>query len=114
MWFSICRRYVAGHNVPEHACVDRRLAVAALRRPPRHLGMIPLSLGEIAAVVGGTVEGDRAVTVTAPAVLDGRQAEPGGLFVAFAGEPAAGHAYAHQAARSRPLPLLPSPPPPPP
>ncbi|MGW1992012.1 Mur ligase family protein [Embleya sp. NPDC001921] len=46
--------------------------------------MIPLSLGEIAAVVGGTVEGDGVVTVTAPAVLDGRQAEPGGLFVAFA------------------------------
>ncbi|HEY5400266.1 MAG TPA: hypothetical protein VIL16_33270 [Trebonia sp.] len=48
--------------------------------------MIPLSLGEIAAVVGGTVAGDAAVTVTAPAVLDGRQAEPGGLFIAFAGE----------------------------
>jgi hypothetical protein len=32
--------------------------------------MIPLSLGEIAAVVGGAVEGDSAVTVTAPAVLD--------------------------------------------
>jgi hypothetical protein len=31
--------------------------------------MIPLSLGEIAAVVGGAVEGDGAVTVTAPAVV---------------------------------------------
>jgi len=41
--------------------------------------MIPLSLAEIAAVVGGTVEGDGAVTVTAPTVLDGRQAEPGAL-----------------------------------
>lgn len=48
--------------------------------------MIALSLGEIAAAVGGVVEGDGAVTVTAPAVLDGRQAEPGGLFAAFAGE----------------------------
>ncbi|MFI2239357.1 UDP-N-acetylmuramoyl-tripeptide--D-alanyl-D-alanine ligase [Streptomyces chrestomyceticus] len=62
--------------------------------------MIPLSLGEIAAVVGGRVEGDSAVTVTAPAVLDGRQAEPGGLFVAFAGEHADGHDYAVQAGRA--------------
>jgi UDP-N-acetylmuramoyl-tripeptide--D-alanyl-D-alanine ligase len=75
--------------------------------------MIPLSLGEIAAVVGGTVEGDSAVMVTAPAVLDGRQAEPGGLFVAVAGECADGHDYAGQAGRagavavlgSRPTPL---------
>src|SRR5256885_15500229 len=38
-------------------------------RPPRRLGMIPLSLSEIAKVVGGVVEGDDAVMVTAPAVL---------------------------------------------
>ncbi|MEU7260468.1 UDP-N-acetylmuramoyl-tripeptide--D-alanyl-D-alanine ligase [Streptomyces rimosus] len=62
--------------------------------------MIPLSLGEIAAVVGGSVVGDGAVTVTAPAVLDSRQAEPGGLFVAFAGEHADGHDYAVQAGRA--------------
>jgi UDP-N-acetylmuramoyl-tripeptide--D-alanyl-D-alanine ligase len=75
--------------------------------------MIPLSLGEIAAVVGGAVEGDSAVMVTAPAVLDGRQAESGGLFVAVAGERADGHDYAGQAGRagavavlgSRPTPL---------
>ena len=75
--------------------------------------MIPLSLGEIAAVTGGTLQGDSAVTVTAPAVLDGRQAEPGGLFAAFAGEHADGHDYAAQAGRagavavlgSRPTPL---------
>ena len=59
--------------------------------------MIPLSLSEVAAAVGGTVAGDAAVTVTAPAVLDGRHAEPGGLFVAFAGEHADGHDYAEQA-----------------
>jgi UDP-N-acetylmuramoyl-tripeptide--D-alanyl-D-alanine ligase len=59
--------------------------------------MIPMSLAEIAAVTGGTVAGDGAVTVTAPAVLDGRQAEPGGLFVAFAGEHADGHDFAAQA-----------------
>jgi len=75
--------------------------------------MIPLSLREIAAITGGTVEGDGAVTVTAPAVLDGHQAEPGGLFVAFAGQHADGHDYAGQAGRagavavlgSRPTPL---------
>jgi len=75
--------------------------------------MIPLSIGEIAAVTGGTVQGDGTVTVTAPAVLDGRQAEPGGLFVAVAGERADGHDYAGQAGRagavavlgSRPTPL---------
>ncbi|MFC3493758.1 UDP-N-acetylmuramoyl-tripeptide--D-alanyl-D-alanine ligase [Glycomyces rhizosphaerae] len=59
--------------------------------------MIPLSLGEIASIVGGTIEGDSTVTVTAPAVLDGRQAEPGGLFVAFDGEHVDGHDYAEQA-----------------
>nr|CAG15001.1 MurF-like protein [Actinoplanes teichomyceticus] len=62
--------------------------------------MIPLSLEAIAAVVGGTVEGDHTVTVTAPAVLDGRQAEPGGLFVAFAGEHVDGHDYAGQAGQA--------------
>ncbi len=75
--------------------------------------MIPLSVKEIAAVVGGTVEGDGAVTVTAPAVLDGRRAEPGGLFVAFTGEHVDGHDYAVQAGQagavavlgSRPTPL---------
>ena len=62
--------------------------------------MIPLSLNQIAAVVGGVVEGDGAVTVTAPAVLDGRLAEPGALFAAFAGERADGHDYADQASRA--------------
>jgi UDP-N-acetylmuramoyl-tripeptide--D-alanyl-D-alanine ligase len=75
--------------------------------------MIPLGLGAIAEIVGGTVEGADTVTVTAPAVLEGRQAEPGGLFVAFAGEHTDGHDYAEQAGRagavavlgSRPTPL---------
>jgi len=92
--------------------------------------MIPLRLDEIAAVVDGTVVGGtvesgtarsgtakngtaksdtaksdyavavNAVTVTAPAVLDGRRAEPGGLFVAFAGERVDGHDYAAQAAEA--------------
>ena len=75
--------------------------------------MIPLSIDEIAAIVGGTVEGDGTIAVTAPAVLDSRQAEPGGLFVAFAGEHADGHNYASQAGKvgavavlgTRPTPL---------
>src|SRR5258707_9761552 len=75
--------------------------------------MIPLSLGEIAAVVGGTVEGDGAVPLTGRTVLDGGKAGPGGLFVAFAGEHVDGHDYAGQAGRagavavlgSRPTPL---------
>lgn len=75
--------------------------------------MIPLSLSEVAEIVGGKAVGDTSVTVTAPAVLDSRQAEPGGLFVAFAGEHADGHDYAEQAGRagavavlgSRPTPL---------
>ncbi|WP_032917115.1 UDP-N-acetylmuramoyl-tripeptide--D-alanyl-D-alanine ligase [Streptomyces rimosus] len=62
--------------------------------------MIPLSLGEIASVVGGRVEGDGTVTVTAPAVLDSRQAERGSLFVAFDGEHVDGHDYAVQAGRA--------------
>ncbi|WIM94484.1 UDP-N-acetylmuramoyl-tripeptide--D-alanyl-D-alanine ligase [Actinoplanes oblitus] len=62
--------------------------------------MIPLSLAEIAEVVAGTVVGDPAVTVTAPAVLDGREAQPGGLFVAFDGERVDGHGFAGQAGRA--------------
>ena len=57
-----------------------------------------MPLCEIAAIVGGAIEGYDAVTVTGPAVLDGRSAEPGGLFVAFNGEHVDGHEYAHQAA----------------
>jgi UDP-N-acetylmuramoyl-tripeptide--D-alanyl-D-alanine ligase len=59
--------------------------------------MIPLGLAEIAAIVGGRVEGDSSVKLAAPAALDGRDAEPGGLFVAFAGEHVDGHRYAAQA-----------------
>ncbi|MDN3241531.1 UDP-N-acetylmuramoyl-tripeptide--D-alanyl-D-alanine ligase [Glycomyces tritici] len=58
--------------------------------------MIALRLSAIAAITGGTVAGED-VTVTAPAVLDGRLAEPGGLFVAFDGEHVDGHDFAGQA-----------------
>jgi UDP-N-acetylmuramoyl-tripeptide--D-alanyl-D-alanine ligase len=60
--------------------------------------VIPLSLQEVAEIVGGRVadaEGD--VLVTGPAFLDSRAPEPGGLFVAFAGERVDGHEYAGRA-----------------
>ncbi|MFL6174232.1 MAG: UDP-N-acetylmuramoyl-tripeptide--D-alanyl-D-alanine ligase [Marmoricola sp.] len=58
--------------------------------------MIEMTLGEIAEVVGGTLAdpGDAGVAVTGPAFLDSRSAEPGGLFLAIAGEHVDGHAYA--------------------
>ncbi len=58
--------------------------------------MIPMTLPEIAAVVGGTVHDDTGVTVTGPAFHDSRQPEAGGLFVAIAGERVDGHEYAAQ------------------
>jgi len=56
--------------------------------------MIALSLGELAGIVGGSVDGDPAVVVSGPAFLDSRRPEPGGLFVAIAGEHADGHEFA--------------------
>lgn len=62
--------------------------------------MIPISLDELAKVVGGTVESGHPVTVTAPAVYDSRLTQPGGLFVAFAGDNVDGHNFAAEAARA--------------
>lgn len=59
--------------------------------------MIPLSLAEIAAVVDGVVEGDPDLLITAPAFIDSRAAEPGGLFVAMTGDQVDGHDYARRA-----------------
>ncbi len=60
--------------------------------------MIPMTLQEIAAVVGGEVHGDpggeQPVTVTAPAFIDSRSPAVGGLFVAFVGERVDGHDFA--------------------
>lgn len=58
--------------------------------------MVPISLSALAEVVGGTLEGAD-VEVTAPAVIDGREAVPGSLFVAFVGEHTDGHEHAPQA-----------------
>ncbi len=62
--------------------------------------MIPLTLDEIARVTGGVVVGDPGTVVDAPATLDSRAVEPGGLFVAVAGEQVDGHDFARQAIES--------------
>jgi len=56
--------------------------------------MIPMTLPEIAAVVGGEVRDDTGVTVTGPAFIDTRSPEQGGLFAAFVGENVDGHEFA--------------------
>ncbi|MFE4668556.1 UDP-N-acetylmuramoyl-tripeptide--D-alanyl-D-alanine ligase [Streptomyces sp. NPDC056716] len=60
--------------------------------------MIALSLAEIAAVVGGQTYDipDPSVRVTGPVVRDSREAVPGSLFVAFAGERVDGHDFARE------------------
>jgi UDP-N-acetylmuramoyl-tripeptide--D-alanyl-D-alanine ligase len=61
--------------------------------------MRALSLEVVAEIVGGRIEGDgHGVVVTGPVVLDGREAGPGSLFVAFVGEHTDGHDHAPQAA----------------
>ncbi|MBB6417015.1 UDP-N-acetylmuramoyl-tripeptide--D-alanyl-D-alanine ligase [Streptomyces massasporeus] len=58
--------------------------------------MIALPLAEIAEVVGGQMHDipDPSVQVTGPIVRDSREAGPGSLFVAFAGERVDGHDFA--------------------
>ncbi|MBQ0830500.1 UDP-N-acetylmuramoyl-tripeptide--D-alanyl-D-alanine ligase [Streptomyces tagetis] len=58
--------------------------------------MIALSLAEIAEVVGGQMHDipDASAEVTGAVVRDSREAGPGCLFVAFAGERADGHDFA--------------------
>src|SRR5206468_408097 len=60
---------------------------------------IPMSLALIADLVGGRLAdaGEGSARVTAPAFLDTRSPEPGGLFVAVAGEHVDGHDYAASA-----------------
>jgi UDP-N-acetylmuramoyl-tripeptide--D-alanyl-D-alanine ligase len=62
--------------------------------------MTPLSLTDLAAVVGGTVVHDSGVTVTGPAFVDSRVAERDGLFVAVVGGRVDGHDYARAAVSS--------------
>ncbi|HZB48071.1 MAG TPA: UDP-N-acetylmuramoyl-tripeptide--D-alanyl-D-alanine ligase, partial [Mycobacteriales bacterium] len=58
--------------------------------------MIPLTLAEVAAAVGGTLADvpDPGVRVTGDVELDSRRIAPGGLFVALAGERVDGHEHA--------------------
>ena len=63
--------------------------------------MIPLSLDEIAAIVGGdVVDAEASLDVSGPAFIDSRAPERGGLFVAFEGEQVDGHDYAASAVES--------------
>lgn len=59
--------------------------------------MIPMTLAEIASVVGGEVEGDPTLTVLGPAFVDTRAPVEGGLFVALAGDRVDGHDFAGSA-----------------
>jgi UDP-N-acetylmuramoyl-tripeptide--D-alanyl-D-alanine ligase len=62
--------------------------------------MIPMTLAEVAATVGGRVHAPAstddaaAVRVTGAPFVDSREPEPGGLFVAVAGERVDGHDFA--------------------
>ncbi|MFD7581272.1 UDP-N-acetylmuramoyl-tripeptide--D-alanyl-D-alanine ligase [Kitasatospora sp. NPDC059803] len=57
--------------------------------------MIALTLAEVAAAVGGTLDGaDPGALVTGPVEVDSRKVRPGGLFAAFVGEHVDGHDYA--------------------
>ncbi len=57
--------------------------------------MIALTLAEVAAATGGTLQGARAdAVVDGPVVVDSRAVAPGSLFVALAGERADGHDFA--------------------
>ncbi|MCX4399944.1 UDP-N-acetylmuramoyl-tripeptide--D-alanyl-D-alanine ligase (plasmid) [Streptomyces sp. NBC_00053] len=64
--------------------------------------MIPLSLEAVASAVGGRLcdVPDPSVLMTAPAVVDSREVEPGGLFAALPGEHADGHAFAANAVKA--------------
>jgi UDP-N-acetylmuramoyl-tripeptide--D-alanyl-D-alanine ligase len=61
--------------------------------------MIPMRLSDVAAATGGGLAdaGDGSSAVTAPAFVDTRTPEPGGLFVAVVGEHVDGHDFASAA-----------------
>ncbi|GGM85318.1 UDP-N-acetylmuramoyl-tripeptide--D-alanyl-D-alanine ligase [Dactylosporangium sucinum] len=78
--------------------------------------MIPMSLGEIAAVVGGALYGAPEPVVDGPVEYDSRKIRAGGLFVAFVGEKVDAHDFAAKAVAdgavgvlgSRPVPGVPT------
>jgi UDP-N-acetylmuramoyl-tripeptide--D-alanyl-D-alanine ligase len=56
--------------------------------------MIPLTLGSVAVITGGSLAGgDPSAAVTGEFVIDSRRVVPGGLFVAVAGERVDGHLF---------------------
>ncbi|MGE5827616.1 MAG: UDP-N-acetylmuramoyl-tripeptide--D-alanyl-D-alanine ligase [Micromonosporaceae bacterium] len=60
--------------------------------------MIPMTLAEVADVVGGAlVHADPVSTVSGPVEYDSRRVGPGGLFAAFAGANVDGHDFAEAA-----------------
>jgi UDP-N-acetylmuramoyl-tripeptide--D-alanyl-D-alanine ligase len=59
--------------------------------------MIPMTVGEIADAVGGACHEVDAATRVTDVVVDSREAVPGTMFVAIAGERADGHAFAEEA-----------------
>lgn len=60
--------------------------------------MIPLTTGEIAAIVGGQIHrAEPDALVTGPATVDSRAVEPGGLFVGVAGDRVDGSDFASAA-----------------
>ena len=62
--------------------------------------MIRLSVGEIAQIVGGKVQGDELVEVTSGVEIDSRLIKPGFLFVAKPGEFTDGHLFVDAAAQA--------------
>nr|WP_307190385.1 UDP-N-acetylmuramoyl-tripeptide--D-alanyl-D-alanine ligase [Actinomadura hibisca] len=63
------------------------------------VSVIPMTLTEVARLAGGRLDAapDPDAMVTAPAVIDSRLVQPGGLFAALPGEHVDGHDYARQA-----------------
>ncbi|MGH3421058.1 MAG: Mur ligase domain-containing protein, partial [Streptosporangiaceae bacterium] len=59
--------------------------------------MIPLTLGEITHVTGGSLRGDASILVDSEFVIDSRRAVPGALFVAVVGERVDGHDFVQAA-----------------
>jgi UDP-N-acetylmuramoyl-tripeptide--D-alanyl-D-alanine ligase len=61
--------------------------------------MIPLTLGEVAVIVSGTLEGGARAdaVVSAPVEFDSRRIAPGGLFLALPGAVVDGHEFVHAA-----------------
>jgi UDP-N-acetylmuramoyl-tripeptide--D-alanyl-D-alanine ligase len=60
--------------------------------------LIDMTLGEVAAVVGGRLAGaDSHTPVSAPVEFDSRKARPGGLFLALPGQHVDGHDYVDSA-----------------